>query len=176
MPMMETSASARPSFRRPIPFTIVTIGRGVWAAAPVKLKRVLWPAALCNPANAAVAAACFRKLRRSIPPPVSIIAWTLTSRSHIRISGLSTRRAAHRPVHWIIEGAKPALLDSAIERPVGLFGAIVILAHNLLDPIHARTLGGWSNAWYTSSTSADGSRSMGITSRCMDIGRSLELE
>jgi hypothetical protein len=42
------------------------------------------------------------------------------------------------------------LLDSAIERPVGFFGAIVILAHNLLDPIHARTLGGWSDAWYTS--------------------------
>src|ERR1700679_4388489 len=69
MPTMETSAFARPSLRRPIPFTVVTIGRGVWPAAPVKLKPALWPAALCNPANAAVAAACFRKLRRSIPNP-----------------------------------------------------------------------------------------------------------
>ena len=31
---------------------------------------------------------------------------------------------------------------------VGLFGAIVILGHNLLDPIHASALGRWSDAWY----------------------------
>jgi uncharacterized membrane protein len=31
---------------------------------------------------------------------------------------------------------------------VGLFGAIVILGHNLLDPIRASTLGGWSDAWH----------------------------
>lgn len=31
---------------------------------------------------------------------------------------------------------------------VGLFGAIVILGHNLLDPIHASALGNWSDAWY----------------------------
>jgi uncharacterized membrane protein len=31
---------------------------------------------------------------------------------------------------------------------VGLFGAIVIVGHNLLDPIHASALGGWSDAWY----------------------------
>jgi uncharacterized membrane protein len=31
---------------------------------------------------------------------------------------------------------------------VGLFGAAVILAHNLLDPIHANTLGRWSDAWH----------------------------
>src|SRR5271156_6058731 len=67
MPMIETSASARPSFRRPIPFTVVTIVKGVCAApdspdpAPT-----FWPVALFNPASAAVAAACFRKLRLSI--------------------------------------------------------------------------------------------------------------
>jgi uncharacterized membrane protein len=31
---------------------------------------------------------------------------------------------------------------------VGLFGAIVILGHNLLDPIHASVLRNWSDAWY----------------------------
>ena len=31
---------------------------------------------------------------------------------------------------------------------VGLFGAAVILAHNLLDPIHANALGRWSDAWH----------------------------
>jgi uncharacterized membrane protein len=31
---------------------------------------------------------------------------------------------------------------------VGLFGAIVILGHNLLDPVHASALGSWSDAWY----------------------------
>ena len=31
---------------------------------------------------------------------------------------------------------------------VGLFGAIVILGHNLLDPIRASTLGGWSDTWH----------------------------
>jgi uncharacterized membrane protein len=31
---------------------------------------------------------------------------------------------------------------------VGLFGASVILGHNLLDPIHASALGRWSDAWY----------------------------
>jgi uncharacterized membrane protein len=31
---------------------------------------------------------------------------------------------------------------------VGIFGAIVILGHNLLDPIRASTLGGWSDAWH----------------------------
>jgi uncharacterized membrane protein len=31
---------------------------------------------------------------------------------------------------------------------VGLFGAIVILGHNLLDPIHANALGSWSDVWY----------------------------
>ena len=30
---------------------------------------------------------------------------------------------------------------------VGLFGAIVILGHNLLDPIRVSTLGGWCDAW-----------------------------
>jgi uncharacterized membrane protein len=31
---------------------------------------------------------------------------------------------------------------------VGLFGAIMILGHNLLDPIRASALGNWSDAWY----------------------------
>jgi uncharacterized membrane protein len=31
---------------------------------------------------------------------------------------------------------------------VGLFGAVVILGHNLLDPIHASALGGWSDVWH----------------------------
>ena len=31
---------------------------------------------------------------------------------------------------------------------VGLFGTILILGHNLLDPIRASALGSWSNAWY----------------------------
>src|SRR5271156_4122346 len=69
MPMIETSASARPSFRRPIPSTVVTIGKGVCAAAPDSLDpaATFWPVALLNPKSAAAAAACFRKLRRSIP-------------------------------------------------------------------------------------------------------------
>src|SRR5271157_1296983 len=67
MPMIETSASARPSLRRPIPFTVVTTGKGLCAAAPCSpAPATFWPAALFNPASAAAAAACFRKLRRSI--------------------------------------------------------------------------------------------------------------
>jgi uncharacterized membrane protein len=31
---------------------------------------------------------------------------------------------------------------------VGLFGAIVILGHNLLDPIRASAMGDWSDAWH----------------------------
>lgn len=31
---------------------------------------------------------------------------------------------------------------------VGLFAAIVILGHNMLDSIHANALGNWSDAWY----------------------------
>ncbi len=30
---------------------------------------------------------------------------------------------------------------------VGMFGVIVVFGHNLLDPIHASTLGAWANAW-----------------------------
>src|SRR3984885_16330472 len=67
--MMETSASARPNLRRPIPFTVVTAGKGLCAAAPSSFACAerLRPARLFHPASAT--AACLRKLRRSILDP-----------------------------------------------------------------------------------------------------------
>src|SRR5271163_3617943 len=60
--MIDTSASVRPSFLRPIVFTIFITGTGVRAAAPVSV----WPPAACQLAMAAAAAACCRNCLRSI--------------------------------------------------------------------------------------------------------------
>ena len=51
---------------------------------------------------------------------------------------------------------------------VGLFGAIVIFGHNLLDPIHASALGNWSDAWHIVHERGC-SPSMHVPSRCMAI-------